>query len=239
MKNHHRIQVSEISYNDLIYSYKEQWFTGFAPCFQDGIYSLACCKGNKKNGGMRHSICKNVKAGRNVWVISIAGEDIQCKGHNTSGIDYKAGDVIYLAKIKKDDIYTLQKYSERFFGRRDAIYTFKSGHIERILHKEDDVHVTKEDLLTDCSACYGGWDEEKIYNDLEQIVMAEEYYVFKAGNHISDIFNVRRGYTFRKNGEKERVEALRSFIVDREFAFGFKEDPFEFCKKADKGGCHK
>lgn len=235
MKKQNSKQTPIINDNDLIYSYKEQWFTGFAPCFQNGIYSLACCKGNKKTGGMRHSVCENIESGKTVWVISIAGEDIQSEGHNGSEIDYRSGDAIYLAKINK--ALALEEYSEKYSQRSDAIYSFKNGTIIRNGNSRD-VHMTEEEKRTDCTLdC--GWSHSQIFSQFKQIIMADEYYVFKPGSRIFDTsLDVRRGYTYLKGGET-RVEDLRELLKNSEFAFVSGDDPFYYVNTKGKVGCRK
>jgi len=89
--------------NDIIFIYKEQHFNGFAPCLDNNKFLLACCKGNKKNGGMRVNACQKFNEknddNQNIWILSIAGKDIVKKNQNLSGNGYSEGDAIYLAKI--------------------------------------------------------------------------------------------------------------------------------------------
>ena len=63
---------------DIIYIYKITSFNNFAPCFDNNTFSLACCKGNIKNGGMRRSICKRVdnETNINIWILGIAGKEL-------------------------------------------------------------------------------------------------------------------------------------------------------------------
>ena len=235
MKKQNVKQTPIIRDTDLIYSYKEQWFTGFAPCFQNGIYSLACCKGNKKTGGMRHSVCENIESGNAVWVISIAGRDIQSEMHNRSGIDYRSGDAIYLAKIIK--ALTLEEYSANYSERSDAIYLFKNGTIIRN-ESSQDIHMTEEDKRTDCTLELG-WSQSKIFSQFKQIIMADEYYIFKPGCRVCDTsLDVRRGYTFLKGG-KTRVEELRGLLKKSEFAFVSGDDPFNNGNMNGKENCRK
>ena len=110
----------DIRKEDSVYTYKERAFTGFAPCFQNGIYSLACCKGAKNGKGMRQSVCKAVDEGKTVWILAIAAWDIKRKDYNTSGILYEPGDAIYLAKI--DHVCTGRIIRRIQFIRKERIH---------------------------------------------------------------------------------------------------------------------
>ena len=234
----HSIIINE---NDLVYSYKEPWFTGFAPCFQDGLYSLACCKGSKNGSGMRNSIYNNSKE-KSIWILSIAGNAIQDKDHNESSILFGPGDALYLAKVK--EIYTWKEYVEKYPSRRDAIYTLSSGKVSRIKGKEEGIHTDNDDRIRDCALNYKNWSESQIFSELKQIIVTDEYYIFSSGQKIpDDTLDVNRGFTFRKSGETKRIQALKSLV--NSCSFITEKNPFPFqktkkqvdCKSKKQGGC--
>ena len=230
-----------INDTDIVYSYKEPWFTGFAPCFQDGLYSLACCMGSRYGRGMRNSICRNINEGKTVWIISIAGCSIGQKGHNCSGIGYSGGDVMCLVKVSCT--HTLEEYSKLYFGhRRDAIYTFENNEIiwnSNSPNGEGD-HDSEDNREVDCSLKYKGWDQERIFHELEQIIVSDNYYVFEPGQRVGETLVPRgRSYECNNNREETRTEALRRFLSGNpRVAFINGQDPFQMlsCKKA---GCSK
>lgn len=235
-----------IGENDLIYTYKEQWFTGFAPCFNDGIYSLACCKGRKNGGGMRNSICEKFEEGKTIWVLGIAGTQIDCverngDHHNCSKISYKPGDVIYLAKI--GNTLTLKEYTEKYPQRKDAIYTLYEDKIvwnENIERGGNNEHNGERFRLTDCTLEYSDWCEKKIFNKLKQIIMATEYYVFNSNQKICETLNIGRAFTFKKNKENVRVQALNIFLRENHnFKFIAPQNPFNNAIKNQLGRCSK
>lgn len=228
---------------DLIYSYKEQVFTGFAPCFQNGIYSLACCKGAKNGKGMRQSVCKAIEDGRTVWVLSIAAGDI--KRHNKSGIDYEPGDAIYLAKI--DQICTWQEYStsKEFSRRDDAYYILKDGKVTW-RKKIKDMHDKQDSLEHDCAVGPGntkGRTVADVFRDDKQILIAREYYVFDKGQRLSGIkefetLDVARGFKFKDEGKQRRVDALKEFLKkNHAFYCVSGTDPFNGAGKGKGGRC--
>ena len=193
--------------NDIIYTYKEQAFNGFAPCFKNGMYSLACCKGAKNGKGMRQSICKAFESGKNVWVMAIAACDIKRKDYNISGIDYEPGDVIYLAKI--DKVCTWDEYSSsiNYSKRDDSYYVFRNGKVtwRNLINGR---HDTPFDIERDCgigSCSSTGTTEEYVFKNEKQILLAKEYYVFDKGQRLSGVvdfeeLDVHRGYSFIEKG---------------------------------------
>lgn len=230
-----------INDNDIVYSYKEPWFSGFAPCFQDGLYSLACCKGAKDGNGMRQSICKNYeefeKNGmlKNIWILSIAGKAIQDKGHNESSISFCPEDALYLAKVK--ETYTWKEYVDNYPYRRDAIYIWSSDKISRINGKETGIHEGEEDRLTDCALNHKNWSECRIFSELKQIIVTDEYYIFSPGQKVSDnnALNVNRGFAYIKNGETNRIKALKSLVDSGSFII--EKNPFQLQQVNKQGGC--
>ena len=108
----------KIGDDDLVFTYKERAFNGFAPCFDNGVYSLACCKGARNGNSLRQNACEKFLSGKTVWVLAIAAAKITDKGNNTSSIAYKHGDAIYLAKV--DGVYTWKDYSDLHSDRKDS-----------------------------------------------------------------------------------------------------------------------
>ena len=240
-----------IGENDLVYSYKEQWFTGFAPCFKDGLYSLACCKGGKKTGGMRVSLCNHfneikeeIQQGkRSIWVISIAGNDIsktEDSTHHCCEKGYMPGDALCLAKITS--VCSLAQYwKDHNKERIDAIYNLINGKIEWQCnkaigghgeHKSDEQHNFKS---TDCAIGYKGLSEEHIFQSLHQILISDEYYVFKPEKKICDTLNIGRGWAYKGEG---RAKALKEFVEKNcDFAYTSGENPFINTSNNNTRGC--
>lgn len=238
--------VPLIKDDDIIYTYKEQVFTGFAPCFKNGMYSLACCKGARNGNGMRQSVCRCFESGKNVWVMAIAACDIKQKGNNISGIDYEPGDVIYLAKI--DNVCTWDEYSTLSQNRKrdDSYYVFKNGKVtwRKMIQGR---HDTPYDIERDCgigSCSLMGRSEEDVFKNEKQILLAKEYYVFDKGQRLSRVvdfeeLDVHRGYSFIEKGQMSRARVLNEFLEkNHNFKFTSGEDPFK-CKGISKGGACK
>ncbi len=211
---------------DILFIYIEQWFTGFAPCFEKNIYSLACCMGRKDNGGMKATACKLNSIGRNVWILSIAGKNIgktekNGRIHNCTNITYSQNDMIYLAKV--ENTFTWEEYYEKYKGRRDAIYCYNGETMECV----NLIDHTINNAPTDCAL------KHKDYRNLKQILTSNHYYIFKSGNKLPDNLVKNRNGAYKKNNP----ELLRDYIKESSIAY-FCKNPFIITDKF-KGGCKK
>ncbi len=219
----------KIGDEDLVFTYKEKVFNGFAPCFDNGVYSLACCKGARNGNSLRQNACEKFLSGKTVWVLAIAAAKITDKGNNTSSIAYKRGDAIYLAKI--DGVYTWKEYSDLHSDRKDSIYELRNGEViwregYSGPHNNDD-----SARATDCATEMSEMSPVEIFINKEQILISHEYYIFDQGQKLSgldeyDLLDVPRGFGVKKGGEK-RAKALRSFLVNNhQFKYTTGQDPF-------------
>ena len=196
---------------------------------------------------MRHSICNSFKtcnSNTSIWVLAIAGSQIELPEHNLSKLKYKYGDMIYLAKINPT-VYTLKEYSDLFPHRKDAIYTLKSNKIIRIPEGEN-IHREEHDRLTDCSIEYYGKNngykyDSIIFNELKQIIMSDEYYIFSPGYNITNtsILNVKRGFQYKDNQNIKRVEELKKYLQKCNMDFSYFSGDNPFINTSKKAGCSK
>ncbi len=231
----------KIGDDDLVFSYKEDYFTGFAPCFEGGIYSLACCKGAKNGNSLRQTACKAFLAGRSVWILAIASATFRDEGHNKSQIEYSRGDAIYLAKV--DGVYTWKEYSDSHANRSDSIYELRNGEITWRDNYHGS-HRNEKDKATDCATSMKGMTPIETFINQEQILISREYYVFDKGCKIMGIdayspLEVFRGYSYAKDKEK-RVESLRMFLeINHNFKYLTGQDPFKNTVSTSSkcGGC--
>lgn len=133
----------------ILYIYVMTNDTGFAPCIDNGLFTLACCKGGKK--GMRKSAAKEVLFGNNVYVLGLCGKQLAEREYKKN---YSA---IYLVKIDKiipmADYYKNGGLSE---DRRDNAYKLTSGSLQ---HK---------------GSIYPHWDSE----NSQRIDIEGEYVLF-------------------------------------------------------------
>ena len=206
------MDIPILNENDLVYTYKEQWFNGFAPCFDNGLLSLACCKGSKCGRGMRQSIGKHISKDRSIWVLSIAGNDITVnnpKYHNTSmfngkHINHQPHQALYLAKIK--EVITWDNYAKNYPNRKDCIYSLNGG---TIICRPNDYH-NEKNIPTDCAI-----DFPDSFRTLPQVLLSKEYYVFEAGVTVESgsSLDINRGFAFNEKANTEpRTEALNKLL---------------------------
>lgn len=126
-----------------LYIYRMTNAGGFAPCMDDGILTLSCCKGGWKNG---------VKTGIRYWI----GKDYEANPHKC--IAYIMGiykdNICYFAEITNVMKMT-EYYGEGGFskGRSDDIYYVQDGQLE---HKggKGRPHDTKDDKERDKNGVY-------------------------------------------------------------------------------------
>ena len=71
-----------------LYTYRLSSDTGLAPCVEDGLLSLACCKGGQLRKG------KPVRTGLRFWIGSMRG-----------GVDYRHDTVYVLGTYKNKFLY--------------------------------------------------------------------------------------------------------------------------------------
>ena len=136
-----------------LYIYRLSTDKGLAPCVQDGLLSLACCKGGRCNG---------VSTGIRYWI-----------GSKLDGTDYSVDDIyllglyrskfLYLAKVT--DVVTMTEYYQKMSkDRADDIYSLENGQLIRNnkLRKEG-IHLNKDDNTRDILGKYVLLSNDYIY----------------------------------------------------------------------------
>ena len=139
-----------------LFIYRMTSDTGFAPCAEKGLLSLACCKGGQMRGekiintGLRYRI-----------------------GAKKNGVDYTKDDVyiigtyknkmLYLAKVT--NVVTMEKYySGMSKGRTDDIFCLKDGKLIRNdWLREHDVHTDPGRVIRDFAGKYVILSDDYIY----------------------------------------------------------------------------
>ena len=129
-----------------IYKYSLATDSGLAPCVENGLLSLACCKGGRKNG---------IKTGIRYWI-----------GRRNKAGDYKTdkiyvlgmyhGKFLYIARIT--DVVPMIEYhavGSCYKGRNDDIYDVKNGKLIRNnKHVKDKVHTDSDQQIRDKTGFY-------------------------------------------------------------------------------------
>lgn len=142
----------------VIYAYRLTHDTGFAPCVDNGLLSLACCKGGQ----------------------------IRKKGPTSTGIRYWIGSKEFEFDYTKDQVYILGIYKNRFLylariteavemkkyfipesqypRRMDQIYNWTGGKFVRNDHlKNEGVHINEDDWQRDVAGGYVLLSTDYIY----------------------------------------------------------------------------
>lgn len=189
----------------IVYVYVMTNDSGFAPCIDNGLFTLACCKGGL-NGGMRKSAGKEVKAENNVYVLGICGKKLA----KTNDMEYSP---VYLAKI--DDAICMTEY-------------YKDGGLSR--NRQDDAYEITTDGLKHKGADYPHYncnhDQEKDKGG--KYVLFSSHFVYlgdkcgEFGQEIKAVFDEMitaikkspRGYMVcRDFNELEKIDKIRELCV--------------------------
>lgn len=126
-----------------IYAYRLTYDTGNAPCVDDGLFSLACCKGGQiwKNGKEVHTGLRNTIGKRHKRDIDEGIDEVYVMGI------YDKNKFLYFAKI--DKVITMSDYfvsNSEYSNRCDCIYTLKDGELVRN-GKNKEFHSLKDSFL--------------------------------------------------------------------------------------------
>lgn len=154
----------------MVYSYRLAYFGGTAPCYDNGVFSLAICKRD-----MRRVIGQQISAGKksNIWVVAINGRGVEK--------DFTYDQINYIARI--DRVETFATYFEKNTKRSDCIYEkseeglYESQGI-RFKHK-DSVAIHQEKYL-----CDRDWDIQHIKS--ENFVLISNTFTFMDSKDTSD-----------------------------------------------------
>lgn len=114
----------------IIFRYRLTNDTGCAPCVDNDLFTLACCKGGQLKGG------KPVERGLRYFIGSLWNDDnIELDNYEIyiSGI-YK-NKFLFLAKItdviEMTEYYSHSEANKKYRQRKDDIYCIKNGALER------------------------------------------------------------------------------------------------------------
>ncbi len=147
----------------ILYAYVMTNDSGFAPCVQNGLLSLACCKGGI-NGGMRGKIGQefnNIKqAGSDdqIWVMGVCGKRLA----DTPEQEYSP---VFLARAT--DAPTMKEYFSPDSNHKERTdyqaYTIEGGELrstENNPHKDSAADIKKDIgggyvILSDCFVYWG------------------------------------------------------------------------------------
>ena len=138
-----------------VYIYRLTNDSGLAPCVEEGLLSLAVCKGGQSRNG------KVINTGLRYWI------------GNKNDVDYTNDDVyilgiykdrfLYLAKVTKV-VSMMEYYSGLSIGRYDDIYSVVNGSLTRNNKlKKEEVHIGAERQVKDLAGEYVLLSDDYIY----------------------------------------------------------------------------
>lgn len=138
-----------------LYIYRMTDDSGFAPCAENGVLSLACCKGGQiRNGkvintGLRHRIG--------------AHREADYKAHDVYILGTYKNKMLYLARVT--NVVTMEEYFNGMSkGRTDDIYSLVKGELVRNKKLWDKgVHTAPERIIKDIAGIYVVLSDDFIY----------------------------------------------------------------------------
>ena len=143
-----------------LFMYRLSDDTGLAPCVQDGLFSLAVCKGGQIRNG------KIINTGLRYWIGSRFATEYKKDKIFILGTYHNK--FLFIANIS--EVMTMEEYYQgKSDNRTDNIYSYMNGVLQRnrFLYKEG-VH-TQEQVLRDIAGKYVLLSDDYIYLGREAI----------------------------------------------------------------------
>lgn len=136
-----------------VYIYRLKTDSGLAPCVENGLLSLAICKGGQVRNG------KPVKTGLRWWIGKQI--DVEKSEDDFYVIGIYKGRLLYVAKIT--EVVTMESYySGISSGRLDDIYICKDGE-KRRNNKLKGSHDDEKSIIRDWAGVYVLLSREYVY----------------------------------------------------------------------------
>ena len=130
--------------------------TGFAPCAENGLLSLACCKGGQMRGDKVINTGLRYRIGAKKNNVDYSKDDVYILG------TYK-DKMLYLARVT--DVVTMEQYySGMSKGRTDDIYKMVNGGLVRNdWLRDNNVHTKPGRVIRDIAGKYVLLSDDYIY----------------------------------------------------------------------------
>ena len=200
----------------ILYMYRLTSDTGLAPCVDNGLWTLAVCKGGQiRNGkpcnaGLRHKI----------------GSEDQYKSKNIYVLGTYHNKFLYLARVT--EVISMEEYFRtRSKGRTDNIYSFKNGSLDRNdFLRKDKIHTEADRIIKDLAGQYVLISDDFIYlgRDAADIDIVKQYNP-----------NFQETKTYTGKTAEAIIQACESYRDDEKH---LPHDPFETKTDSKKcGGC--
>lgn len=207
-----------------IYAYKVTSDTGNAPCAQDGLLTLSCCKGGRivKGKAQLYGMRKEIGA---------AFKNINCdEEFFLLGIYH--GEVLYFAKI--DEVITMAEYNNREYNnkRRDQIYDY---------NEENEPIRNKNNRLFHPDSCE---EFKKRDNAGRYAVLCKEFvYYGKCSCSTPKIKDLNASFTTHENRYFKLLTGNEADAIyarfSKEISKGELGKPHERLTDCNSGGCYQ
>ena len=151
-----------------LYIYRLTDDRGFAPCVQDNLLTLSCCKGGqiRNNKPCKRGLRYNIGSKKySDW----EKDDIYILGTFQNRF-------LYLAKIT--EVLTMTEYFSKYHNRKDLIYDVTDNKLIRNNHLQDQkVHTDKNQIIRDLAGEYVLLSNDYIYlgKDAKEIDIVNQY----------------------------------------------------------------
>lgn len=153
-----------------LYTYRLASDTGLAPCIENSLLSLACCKG----GQIRNR--KPIHTGLR-YRIGIMRDGADYNNDNVYLLGTHKNNFLYLARIT--NIVTMTEYFDAMSkGRTDNIYSLVNGKLVRNHHLwNEGVHVDEQQNIRDIAGEYVLLSDDFIYlgKDATYVDIVDKY----------------------------------------------------------------
>lgn len=178
--------------------------TGFAPCVEDGLLSLACCKGGV-NGGMRGAIARDFSTcdKDDIWVLGVCGKGL------AAGDFTKEYSPVFLAKVTGTVPMTEYFMPNSEYNGRNDHFAYKSDG-EHLTSTEENPHTNADDQKKDIGGKY--------------VILSESfiYWGSLCGNSRGQKLKSDFPGIFEGNDQKQGISKhCRGYMVDRSFEGNF------------------
>ncbi len=195
-----------------VYVYRLTSDTGLAPCPENGLLSLAVCKGGQMRGD------KIIHTGLRYWIGS--KKDVDYTKDKVYILGTYENKLLYLARVTS--VVSMMEYFDGMSkGRTDDIYSVTKGDLARNKNlRKEDVHTKPERIAKDFAGEY---------------VLLSDDYVYLGQDAVQNDLVARYTARFQETKRYEGDLAEKLVKECRKYADGKKHIPHSPFKKI--GGC--
>ena len=205
-----------------VFMYRVPSDSGFAPCVDNGLLSLACCKGGQKNGthtGIRYWIgkgeCRSKYieqqkfqsfnwAENQVYLLGIRKENYKNLPH------YGKDTFLYIARIT--DVETMIDYFQHEGKMRtDGIYDVVDGKLVRNDFLMPDTHADTDQQERDKAGVYALLSDDYVYLGRDAVLLSS---LKKLSKYVQDYKLFYRGQRILVGSDPDKNKELQELIEE-------------------------